>query len=174
MNQVEILLKQTEDTYGWVNRLISSIPYEQWDNTPEIIQTNVSWQAGHLLMSFYFHSVMVIAGHQMDIIKQIPLKDYDEVFTTGNPENIVGKYKPDQLLKQLMLVELKSLEVIKSLSENDLNSPLNLSSIPHPIASNKFEAIDWNIKHAMWHCGQLGILKRIVHERFDFGLKRSK
>lgn len=173
MNQVEVLLKQTEDAYGWVNRLIGSIPYDQWDVTPEIIQSNVSWQAGHLLMSFYFHSVMVISGHQMDIIRQIALKDYDEAFTTGNPENIAGKYKPDQLMRQLMLVELKSLELIESLSENDLRNSLHPTSVPHPIASNKFEALDWNIKHAMWHCGQLGVLKRIVHERFDFGLKRN-
>ncbi|MBO9702100.1 MAG: DinB family protein [Sporocytophaga sp.] len=173
MNQVEILLKQTEETYSWVNRLIGSIPYEKWDITPEVIESNFSWQAGHLLMSFYFHSVMVIAGHQMDIIRQIPLKDYDEIFTTGKPENTVGKFKPDQLMKQLMLVELKSLEIIKSLSDHDLSGALYPSPVLHPIASNKLEALDWNIKHAMWHCGQLGILKRIVHERFDFGLKRN-
>jgi hypothetical protein len=173
MNQVEILLKQTEDTYGWVNRLIASIPYDQWDIIPEVIQTNVTWQVGHLMMSFYFHSVMVIEGHQMDIIRQIPLKDYDEIFTVGNPENAVGKYKPDQLMKELMLVEQKSLEIIESLSDHDLSMPLHPTSVTHPVASNKFEALDWNIKHAMWHCGQLGILKRTVHERYDFGLKRN-
>ncbi|GAL85669.1 hypothetical protein MYP_2898 [Sporocytophaga myxococcoides] len=173
MKQVEILLKQTEDTYGWVNRLIASIPNDQWDITPEVIQMNVTWQVGHLMMSFYFHSVMVIVGHQMDIVGQIPLKNYDEVFTTGNPERIIGKYEPEQLMKDLMLVELKSLEVIKSLSDHDLRKSLHPTPVPHPIASSKLEALDWNIKHAMWHCGQLGLLKRIVHERFDFGLRRN-
>ncbi len=116
---------------------------------------------------------MVIEGHQMDILKQIPLKDYDEFFNTGNPKYVEGKYKPDQLMKELMLVEQKSLEIIKSLSDHDLNKPLHPTSVTHPVASNKFEALDWNMKHAMWHCGQLGILKRIVHERYDFGLKRN-
>ncbi len=65
-------------------------------------------------------------------------------------------------------------KVIKSLSDQDLESELSPTEVPHPVAKNKFEAIDWNIKHTMWHCGQIGILKRIIDERFDFGLKKVK
>jgi hypothetical protein len=56
------------------------------------------------------------------------------------------------------------------LTESDLESELEKTDTPHPIAKNKYEALDWNIKHTMWHCGQLGILKRIIDKRFDFGL----
>jgi len=40
----------------------------------------------------------------------------------------------------------------------------------HPVAKTKFEAISWNIKHTMWHCGQIACIKRLIHGGFDFGL----
>lgn len=173
MNPVEILVKQTEDAYGWTNKLLDTIPHNKWDNTPDIIQSNISWQAGHLLMSFYFHSIMVVAGHQKDILQKVPLKEYDKLFTDAEPARAVGKTNPYELQSHLLMVERKSIEVIRSLSPEDLESPLHPSPTPHPIARTKFEAIDWNIKHTMWHCGQIGILKRIVDKRFNFGLKRD-
>ena len=34
------------------------------------------------------------------------------------------------------------------------------------------EALEWNINHTMYHCGQIGVLKRVVDARYDFGLQR--
>ena len=53
MNQIEILSKQTYDAYAWVNKLISAIPYDKWDDIPDVIASNVSWQVGHLILSYY-------------------------------------------------------------------------------------------------------------------------
>lgn len=172
MSEVEILTRQTENAYYWTNKLIDSIPYEKWDNLPEIVETNVTWQAGHLIMSYY-HSVMVIAGHQMDIIQKVPLKAYDELFTNASPKDAVGKTNPKELQNQLNIMQQKSIAIIKSLTESDLESKLEPSPTPHPIAKTKLEALDWNIKHTMYHCGQVGILKRILDKRFDFGLRKA-
>ncbi len=173
MNEVEILTRQTENAYDWTNKLIDSIPYEKWDNTPEIIETNLTWQVGHLIMSFYYYSIKVIVGHQMDIIQKVPLKAYDELFTNASPKNAVGKTTPKELQNQLNIVQQKSIYVIKSLTESDLESKLERSPTPHPFAKTKLEALDWNIKHTMYHCGQVGILKRILDKRFDFGLRKA-
>jgi len=173
MTEVQILTNQTESVYDWTNKLIKTIPFDKWDNMPETIQTSISWQVGHLIMSHYFHSIMVVVGHQMDIIKKIPLKDYDELFTKASPENSVGKIDPALLSEQLNLVQQKSISIVKSLALADLESELEPMPMPHPIAKTKYEAIDWNIKHTMYHCGQIGILKRIIDVRYDFGLGRS-
>lgn len=173
MNRIEILVKQTADAYDWTNRLINSIPQDKWDITPEILESNVSWQIGHLIMSFYYHSIMVIKGHQMDVIQKVPLKAYDKLFTDASPKKLLGKADPVELQNHLLIVQAKSIEVIKCLAEDELESELQQTEFPHPIARNKFEALDWNVKHTMWHCGQLGILKRIVHERRDFGLRKN-
>lgn len=172
MNAIDMLTRQTRDAYDWTNKIITSIPFEKWDVMPDVVESSVSWQVGHLLISFYYHSIMVVVGHQMDILQRIPLKDYDQFFTDAAPKDFLGKINPELLLAQLQLMEEKSLSVIASLNADDLEKNLFPSPIQHPVAKTKFEAIDWNIKHTMWHCGQLGILKRIVHKRYDFGLKR--
>lgn len=173
MNQIELLTKQTEGAYDWANKLIYSIPEEQWDIIPEVVESSVSWQVGHLVISYYFHTIMVTVGHQMDILQSIPIKEYAQLFNMTSPHESVGKITLENLKKHLKLMEQKSISIIQSLSLDDLEQPLVPTPMPHPIAKTKFEAIDWNIKHTMWHCGQLGILKRIVHERYDFGLRKA-
>lgn len=171
MNQIELLVKQTESAYDWVNKLIESIPDDQWDIIPEVVESSVSWQVGHLIVSYYYHTIMVTVGHQMDILQQIPMKDYSQLFHNTSAQQCFGKTKPEDLKKHLKLMEQKSINIIQSMSLNELEKPLVPTPMPHPIARTRFEAIDWNIKHTMWHCGQLGILKRVVHERYDFGLR---
>lgn len=69
-HSIETLAKQTADAYHWVNRLIDSIPAEKWEEIPAVLETNVTWQIGHLLMSFYYHSILVVTGHQMDVVQK--------------------------------------------------------------------------------------------------------
>lgn len=115
---------------------------------------------------------MVIVGHQMELVQEVPLKEYAKLFTDAAPVHALGKTAPKTLQRQLYQVEQKSLAIIRALPPADLDSGLVPTPVPHPIAKTKFEALDWNVKHTMWHCGQLGILKRIVHERYDFGLRK--
>ncbi|WP_220628142.1 DinB family protein [Confluentibacter sediminis] len=166
-------MKQTGDSYHWTNELLRTIPFEKWDVCPDVVKSTLNWQVGHLIVSHYFHSVMVIKGHQVDILRQIPLKEYDAYFTEGNPEMTIGKLDSRTLFEQLHFMQKSSLEIIKNLIDEDLSKPLKPSAIPHPIAKNKLESLDWNIKHTMYHCGQIGILKRIVDKRHDFGLKSN-
>ncbi|MEQ9443421.1 MAG: DinB family protein [Cyclobacteriaceae bacterium] len=173
MNLVEILARQTEDAYEWGHRLIDTIPYQHWDTIPEVVETSVSWQVGHLTISYYFHTIMTTVGHQMDILKEVPVKAYSELYNIASPQNAPGKATPPELRQHLTTIEKRSLEVIRSLSPEDLKSKLEPTQTPHPVANTKYEALDWNIKHTMWHCGQLGMLKRIVHERYDFGLRKA-
>lgn len=172
MNEVEVLARQTANVYEWTNKLIESVPIDKWEQTPEVLETNVAWQVGHLIMSHYFHTVMVIVGHQRDLLEKIPMRQYDEVFTNGQPSDIKGRVDPILLLGQLKLMQTRSMEIITTLTPEKLHVTLEPTRIPHPIAKTKFESLDWNIKHTMYHCGQIGILKRIVDKRYDFGLRR--
>lgn len=172
MTEVEVLTWQTENVYDWTNKLVQSVPFNKWEQTPEILETNIAWQVGHLIMSSYFHCAMVIVGHQKDLFQKIPFKQYDEIFTSGKPSDVNGKIDPVILLDQLKLMQGRSLEILRSLDSKILNNALEPTSIPHPIAKTKFESIDWNIKHTMYHCGQIGLIKRVIDERYDFGLRR--
>lgn len=172
MDQITLLTKQTEDAYKWTNKLIASVPYDQWNTFPPVLESTISWQVGHLILSFYFHSIMVTRGHQKAILEKVPLKEYNSLFFMNTlPQNVAAKTTPEILHEQLLLMEEKSLQFIQTLSADELGQGLEPTSFPHPVAKTKYEALDWNIKHTMWHCGQIAILKRIVNQRYDFNLK---
>ena len=173
MNELEVLTLQTENVYEWTNKLIESVPFDKWDVTPEVLDTNITWQVGHLIMSSYFHTMMVIVGHQKDVFEKIPLKQYDSIFTNGQPIDAKGKVDHEVILGQLKFLQKRSIEIIKSIPLERLHTALEPTKIPHPIAKTKFESLDWNIKHTMYHCGQIGLLKRVVDVRYDFGLRRQ-
>jgi len=174
MTEIEILINQTSNAYGWTNKLLEAVPFDKWEIIPDIVESNINWQVGHLIVSHYFHSIMVIRGHQMDILKRLPIKEYSDLFTSSTPDLSVGKANPLKLFRDLKDMQQKSIEILGSLSIQELNSPLEPTPTPHPIAITKFEAIDWNIKHTMYHCGQIGILRRVVYKSYDFGLRLSQ
>jgi len=173
MTEIELLTKQTKDAYHWTNKLLNDISDDKWDIIPEIIETNLTWQTGHLIMSFYYHTVMVTVGHQRDIFENMPLKTYGELFSFGKPEGTIGQTNPSDLKTHLEIMQDKSIDVIKSLSNSDLKSDLEPTKMKHPVANNKFEALDWNIKHTMWHCGQISTLKRVLGVGYQFIPKPS-
>ncbi|BAV04086.1 hypothetical protein FLA_0065 [Filimonas lacunae] len=165
-----MLVTQTKETYSWMNRVIDAIPEEKWDITPDALQTNVSWQVGHLVLGIYYNAIWAVAGMQMDVLTAMPLKDYAEWFTTGTtPQRAVGKVTPGALKAHVNIMARKSITLISSLPAGNLTDNIEPVLPAHPVAKSKFDAIDWNIKHTFWHCGQLGLLKRVVDTRFDFG-----
>ncbi|BDD05266.1 DinB family protein [Aureibacter tunicatorum] len=166
----EFLLQQTQDSYNWLNKIIKDIPLNQWDETPKNIETNITWQIGHLIMSFNFHTIIVIKGQPMHLYQNFPVKLYSELFTNSPAKDCIGKTIPKELQQHLELVQNYSLETIKNLPEEELVNPLEPFVVKHPIAKTKQEAIDWNIKHTMWHCGQIGLLKRALGNQHNFGL----
>lgn len=107
----------------------------------------------------------------MDILRQLPIKDYSDYFTVARAEQSVGKFVPEKLFSDLKIMQQKSLEILATVTPEELKNPLEPTPTPHPVATNKFEAIDWNVKHTMYHCGQIGVLRRVVSGRFDFGLR---
>ena len=163
-----MLHRQTQDAYSWALKLVDSIPVEKWEEYPSGVETTVNWQIGHLIMSYYFHAVMCLAGHKKEVFAVVPLKEYDAYFNRGNPLASIGKINSENLNDQLRYVQDLSLSVIGELQDSDLSKPLEPTKFPNPVAKTKFEAIDWNIKHSMWHCGQLGLLKRAIDKRYDF------
>jgi hypothetical protein len=173
MKTIEVLTKQTSDAYEWTHKLINALPTEKWDEIPKVTESNISWQVGHLVISIYYHSVMVIVGHQKDILEKLPMRDYTKWFSFDTiARNAVDKTDPEELQNHLNIIEKKSISVIKALPPENLQDKLEPTKMPHPVAKTKFEAISWNIKHTMWHCGQIAMLKRIVDEAYDYGLRR--
>ncbi|MCX6215809.1 DinB family protein [Spirosoma sp.] len=171
MTETQMLVDQTANAYQWINKLVETVPREKWNIIPPTVESSIDWQIGHLIISHYFHAIMVIRGHQMDILQQLPIREYSEWFTVAAPLQSLGKVDSATLEEGLLLMQKKSLAILATLRASELDDPLEPTPAAHPIATTKREAIDWNIKHTMYHCGQLGLIKRIVDKRHDFGLR---
>lgn len=116
---------------------------------------------------------MTTVGHIPELIENLNLRLYTEHCNYNTfAKDMVGRTEPKQLMEHLKIMQEQSLTVIGSLSENDLQKTVEPTKVPHPVAKIKFEAIDWNIKHTMWHCGQIATIKRIVDNSYDYGIKR--
>ncbi|RRQ48112.1 DinB family protein [Maribacter algicola] len=173
MTEVEILKKQTMSAYEWTNKLIASVPSDKWEIIPEALGSNLSWQIGHHIISIYFHSIMTTVGHLPELLEKLDLRLYTKLCGYGTfAQEMKGAWTPDALTSDLQRMQDTSLEVINSLSESDLWQPVEPTKVPHPVAKTKFEAIDWNIKHTMWHCGQMATIKRLVDKPYDYGLQK--
>lgn len=169
-----MLINQTANAYQWVNQLIEPVPFAKLNIIPPTVESSLDWQIGHLIISHYFHSIMVIRGHQMDILQQLPIRDYSEWFTQAGPAQSVSKVNSATLVAHLQFMQQKSLAILGTLPDSELDNPLEPTPTPHPIATTKREAISWNIQHTMYHCGQIGLIKRVVDKRHDFGLRLAE
>lgn len=102
------------------------------------------------------------------------MKEYSQSFGYGtNAESVAGKIDIPKLKADHQFMQEQSLGVIASLEDSQLDDELEPTQVTHPVAKNKLEALDWNVKHTMWHCGQLSMVRRAVHERYAFALHRK-
>ena len=168
MTPTEILLVQTKEAHQWTLKLINSIPDDKWLTLPPIIESNIHWQVGHLIITHFYHNIVCLKTPQQDVFTLIPIMDYYPVFTAGGHAKSESIITAAELKQNLDKVQSKALSIIEQLDEKDLRSELFPTQFPHPIAKTKFEALSWNIQHTMWHCGQIALIKRVVDKPFSF------
>lgn len=171
-NLINLLKNQTIDSHKWVDNIISQFPEDKWFETPEIIETSLAWQIGHLTLSIYYYNVVLIGSPQENISNEINVKKYSEFFMSGEKRNEIQiEFTREIILKNWNLLKVKAIEFISKLSDKELNNEIFKLPNEHPFAKIKEDAISWNIKHTMWHCGQIATLQRIVDKPFDITIQ---
>ncbi len=174
MTVIDALIKQTQVAHSWTNKLIDSVPKKHWDDTPDTLASNISWQVGHLVISEYYHAILVITGFDEEITEKIDLREHNQKYGYDSvPLNQVGTTSHEVLQEQLHFMQNKVITNISGLTLSDLEGKVEEPiKQKHPVAITKFDAVSWNIKHTMWHCGQMATIKRLIHGGYDFGLQK--
>ena len=127
MTAIDILLKQTKEAHAWTHKMIDSVPDNLWDETPDILESNISWQVGHLVISEYYHAILVIKGFDAEVTDKIDLKAHNEKYGYNSvPKSQIGTTAPEQLRKQLFFIQGKVMETIAALSDEDLAKKENI------------------------------------------------
>lgn len=168
MADIHTLVLQTKQVHSWTWKLVDKIPDDKWLTTPSVIESNIHWQIGHLLIAHFYHIIVCQKSPLQEIFGLIPIMDYYPVFAAGTVAKNDSKISVEELKRNLIKVQAKELELFQSLTEKDLSDDLFPTQFPHPVAKTKFEAVCWDIEHTMSHCGQIALIKRVVHKRFDF------
>lgn len=76
--RLEFIREQNRLTRENTLNLLEDIPFDLWYETPEVIEANIAWLTGHLIVSQYFHSIAVITGPN---ISPAPISAWDIILT---------------------------------------------------------------------------------------------
>jgi hypothetical protein len=154
--QIELIKKQTDD-------FIEKIEISKWNVTPDIIETNMNWQIGHIILANYLHGIASISGANEKIREKLNVKDFIKFYgLKSNPSEHLNEKPKNEELKEIynFIFELIWLELEK-VNESDFN---NETEIPNPGAKTKYEALTLLFKHQSWHNGQIAILNRVLNK----------
>lgn len=154
--QIELVKKQTDE-------FISAIDSTNWNTTPEVLETNMNWQTGHLILANYLHGIASISGPNKEVNEKIDVKKFVKFYGLHSrpSEYITEKPKNDELKKLYTFLYEIIWSELEKLKEAELNEE---TAVPNPGAKTKFEALNMLFKHQSWHNGQIAILKRVLNK----------
>ncbi|KIX20170.1 hypothetical protein SY27_13545 [Flavobacterium sp. 316] len=164
MNIIEIIKNQIISVKENTDNLIKIIDLQDWKISPKILETNMNWQIGHLILANYLHGIASISGANEKVRERINMQNFIKFYGPNSTPNMFLDEKPnnEELLKLYEFIfELIYLEINKVKIE-ELN---NVTEIPNPSAKTKYEALTTLAKHQSWHNGQIAILNRILKNK---------
>lgn len=155
-HQIELIKKQTDG-------LIEKTEISKWNVTPEILETNMNWQLGHIILANYLHGIASLSGANEKVREKIDVKNFVKFYgLKSNPSDYFDEKPGNEELKEIynFVFELLWEEIIK-IKESHFDEP---TEIPNPGAKTKYEAITTLFKHQSWHNGQIAILNRVLNQ----------
>ena len=159
--KISIIKEQITSTKEKTDKLIANISTEIWTKTPEVLNTNLNWQIGHIILANYLHGIASISGSNEELKARINIPDYVKFYgPKSNPISFENE-KPTQkeLLEIYEFTMTLVLDNLNQLTESELNDN---TEIPNPSVSTKYEALKWLSHHQSWHNGQIAILRRVL------------
>lgn len=164
MNIIDLIKDQIISTKEKTDNFIKNIELEKWNISPDIIETNMNWQIGHLILANYLHGIASISGANEKVREKINMQNFIKFYGPNSNPKMLSDEKPkneDLLNLYEFIFELINIEISK-VKIDDLNST---TEVPNPSAKTKYEALTSLFKHQSWHNGQIAILSRILNNR---------
>jgi uncharacterized damage-inducible protein DinB len=154
MTTSQTLAEVTDNTRDLLYFYLSKIDKSLWYETPEVdgkIFNSVAWELCHMVWAQDFLILRACANRSSEI-------SWLEKFEIGKPAANSFELPPiDEIKEALKIVHTQSLEVIKSLSDDDLKTP-NHVNLDFKKGKDKLQIIYHHIRHEGGHIGHIGLL----------------
>lgn len=160
--KIEILKDQFILAKDKTDKLISDISAKNWLVTPDVIQSNINWQIGHIILANYLHGIVSISGRNEKFKEKVNVADYIKYY---GPKSIPTDFKNEKpsMEKLIEIFQFTSSIVLKNLETMTSNDLEKNTEIPNPAVDTKYQALLLLSQHQSWHNGQIAILKRVLN-----------
>jgi hypothetical protein len=157
---LQAALAQIDFARRYTLELLDVTPRELWFTRPAGVPTHVAWQVGHLAVSQYGLLMFRIHGRQESDTDLIPGK-FRKAFARGSDpsSDAAAQMTADELFERLEQVYERSLQGLRGISAATLLEPVDMPYAGYPI---KLGAIMFCPLHEQIHCGQIGLIRRML------------
>ncbi|MBI2280489.1 MAG: DinB family protein [Bacteroidetes bacterium] len=158
MTTSQTLAEITDNTRDLLYFYLSKVDKSLWYETPEIDGkkfNSIAWELCHMVWAQDF-LILRACSNQGSTISWL------EKFEIGKPAANYTELPPiDEIKDALKNVHAQSLEVIKSLSDADLQTP-NHVNLDFKKGKDKLQIIYHHIRHEGGHIGHIGLLCKML------------
>jgi hypothetical protein len=144
----------------YTNNLLADVAEEDWFRMPAEGVTHLAWQLGHLAIAQYRLMMFQLRGEVPSDAELIDIS-YAPLFGRGSvPNPDAAQYPPlSEIRATFDRVHAQALEEVARYNDQALAAP---PQAPHRLFTTKLGAVMWAPQHEFIHCGQIGLLKRLL------------
>ena len=157
---LELAIKQLEFARSYTLSLLADIPPGEWFIMPPGCATHVAWQVGHLAMAEYGLCLYRQRG-RAEVDTTLMTSAFRKAFSRGSiPEPEPAKnHSPAEIRGVFDNVHAQVLLEAPSFTAESLAEPVDM---PYAAYATKLGSLLFCSHHEMIHCGQLGLLRRLL------------
>ncbi|MEZ6095565.1 MAG: DinB family protein [Pirellulaceae bacterium] len=158
--RLEIAIRHIEGVRAYTHTLLDGLEDSDWFWMPDASITHIAWQVGHIAMAEYGLLLFRQRG-RLEIDSELMSGKFRKRFMKGiEPEADRSRYpEPTEILEVLDRVHQQALSELPGFDGDGLDEPLDP---PHIAFSHRFGFILFAGDHEMLHCGQIGLLRRLM------------
>lgn len=158
--RLEIAIRHVESARGYLMTLIDGLSEDDWFWTPTPLVTHIAWQVGHLAMAEYGLLLFRQRG-RMEIDGELMSGKFRKLFMKGTTPSVSHDDHPDSqaILGVLDAVHRQALLELPTFDGPQLDEGLDP---PHAAFATRYGSILFAADHEMLHCGQIGLLRRMM------------
>ncbi|MGI8980495.1 MAG: DinB family protein [Pirellulaceae bacterium] len=155
-----LALKQIEFARSYTLTMLADIVSDDWFVMPPGCSTHVAWQIGHLAMAEYGLCLFRLRG-RAEIDTTLMTSAFRKTFSRGTiPEPHPTKNpSPAEIRNVFDRVHAQVLLELPTFTPEQLAEPVDM---PYAAYATKLGSLLFCSHHEMLHCGQLGLLRRLL------------